>query len=856
MLKLLNLKANLSLYTKVLVILPIFFLGFSFISNKVDAYVLETPSSSGFFDFVDSDQTKVLCEVAGYECEQENGTVGVYGKGALDNVFSGISMGTTGKKFSEFTIDKNLAGDQDSGIVNMLNNLNTALLDQRPLSTQDFIQDKVYALTGAVQAQDAPAQYFPGTGYQLLEPIQAFWGWSVNVVFAFLILIIIGIALAIVFRQNIGGAQMVTIQNAIPSIAMALILVPLSYSISGVFIDAITVGTNAVHQFFFGVGAPARSVYEGVVKEGNDGRTDGCTETTDNPCNRGLYADDYRLDWWNFRNLVDVSDEVEGVANTSVAGQGINSLVLMDIIKRVLDLLAGNSKPAAYWFGEIVNAIFGILMIWIGIKIAIKLLSKYLILVLTPIISPFIFASVAVPGNSTKAIVNYLKMMGAASLFYIVTYLMFVLTFVFTSSVFNDQLPNFSRGLYIPPLLGLRELFDSLPSGSSRSLINLLFSFVGLGIYFSIPKVLESIDTSLDQKFVIPTFLKTPFESLQESFKVTRGAGARALQLTARGGRTTASGLRNLGYNATKAYEQTIKGIKADVTDPNSVAFRRKQENLRRRQEILARLDEIEGDPTKFIERQGLLGELKRLDIDEGLQGSEFSSKSEEGKSRFLTAKVYYGSGGDSSYVFDFNRIYPIWDKFMKAPKGTVITEEVPLGLLQVTAENISLNAKEVLVFGNTIKSSQNQNVFNEVDYPVWDGGPNGTPIFGGLFDQENKIYTIPKTVDFLANEDNNKKNLLNSNPGKIRIRALVPKTGLQKVDVEESKKINIPLILVIENDMAVFEEFFGKYDNRVKRFVGGYLTKVVQTDNRAVKIQSKMVSSYGFKIKMQKSNV
>src|SRR5690606_18904813 len=162
---------------------------------------------------------------------------------------------------------------------------------------------KVYALTnpGRVYAEDlgvAPAPYFPsGTGFQLLQPIQAFWGWSVNIVYGILILIIIGIAFAIIFRNNLGGSQVVTIQSAIPSIALAMILVPLSYAISGLFIDAITIGTNAVHAFLLGPGAPGNAVYESrnVLLKGK------CENQTsdDASCDRGLYADDDRVNWFN-----------------------------------------------------------------------------------------------------------------------------------------------------------------------------------------------------------------------------------------------------------------------------------------------------------------------------------------------------------------------------------------------------------------------------------------------------------------------------------------------------------------------------------------------------------------------------
>ena len=507
------------------------------------------------------------------------------GTATFGNYVCGYVSGTLGALYKT---------NQNQGALNYMAGFNNTLLEQRPLSTQDYLQDKVFALTGRVSAAE-PAPYFPGTGSDLLQPIQTFWGWSVNIVYGFLILIIIGIAFSIVFQQKIGGKETVQIQNAIPSIAMAMILVPLSYAISGVFIDAIAVGTNVVHSFFFAPGAPARELYN--LRANNPGCADPATQstgTTDDPCDRGLYVDDERINVWNFRDIVDVSDQVQGVANsnvtgtgTAIDGNGINSFIVMDIIRRVLDFLAGPSisgqpRTAAYWFGEIINAIVSLMMVWIGIKIAWRLLKKYITLILAPVAAPFIFASVAVPGNSTKAVMNYIKLMGSASAMYIVTYLMFIVTYVFTSGVLNEQLPNFQRGIFIPPLLGLKSIFESIPTSSSQSFTDILFGIVGLGVYFSIPKTLDDIDKALGGNIGIPAFITTPIDALKDSAKVTfRSAPALGARGAIAGGRLARNGVFAVGRGAA-AIEDTMdraRGITPGV-DSNSAKSRRRQRLL------------------------------------------------------------------------------------------------------------------------------------------------------------------------------------------------------------------------------------------------------------------------------------
>ncbi len=504
------------------------FLAFSLLPIKVlaDSSTFGTSFDNSLFQIVPAEQASVL-RTDGCNADMGSGFIfSLIGAAQVpiggSNLTNRLCAVQQAEKAGIVNVDK-LKGDVN--VLDTLGSVNNFILNQRPASTLDYVQDKVYALTGKVNAAE-PAPYFAGgTGYQLLEPIQAFWGWSVNVVYAFLILIIIGIAFAIVFRQKIGGKEMVTIQNAIPSIAMAMILVPLSYAISGVFIDLIGIGANTVHAFFFAPGAPARGVYEGrddntcnnnLVVTNATGDTTG-SGTTDDPCDRGLYIDDSRLEWYNFNSIIDVTDEVEGVANTEIAGQGVNSFFLTYLIKQFLDLLTGSNKTPAYWFGEIINAILLILMIWVSGRIAWRLLKKYLTLILTPIASPFIFASVAVPGNGMNAITNFAKSMGSASLHFIVTYALFLITLVFTSNVFADQLPAFSRGIFIPPILGLKSIFESLPVSGSESLTSFMFGVMGVGVFFSIPSILDNIDKSLGVKEANLGFIKAPIDALKDS---------------------------------------------------------------------------------------------------------------------------------------------------------------------------------------------------------------------------------------------------------------------------------------------------------------------------------------------------
>lgn len=444
-----------------------------------------------------------------------------------------------------------------NGLLAMADRLNGTILDQRPVSAVDFVQNKVYALShpGAVYAAQF-SYYSPGgTGYDLLRPIQGFWSWSVRVVYGVLILIVIVLALAIMFRQKLSSNVEITIQNAIPSIALAMILVPLSYAISGVFIDAIALGTNVAQQFLIGQpSSPGYALYlnrsklttnivgkggdQSKIPDNSDGKTNPDGSTT--PGDRYLMADDPRIDWIRVRNNFDISSQFTKVAQPVADATGISGFPLFRIVWGFMNNIIGNKQNdgSVAWLGDVITFFISLVSIWVAIQIFIKLFKKYLTLIMYPIISPFIFATVAIPGNGSKTIMQYLKTLGSASLFFIVTYVMFLLSLIFISPDFQQTVPNLASGSFSPPLLGLSNIGFSGPN-----LTVLLLTLIGLGIYFSIPKTLDDIDKALGTTATLPEFVKTPIDSFKESynkvFKQAPAIGARAAKTGLAVGRNT-----------------------------------------------------------------------------------------------------------------------------------------------------------------------------------------------------------------------------------------------------------------------------------------------------------------------------
>jgi len=404
-----------------------------------------------------------------------------------------VTQGMTPEKAFETLGLKMNSGPGFAGMVILAT---SDLLQARPVSGVVFALDQVDKLIApdAVFAQTAPQQYFPGTGFALLAPIQGFWGWAATMAFSFMTLIIIVVAFAMIFRSRLGGKEVVQIQNAIPGIVLAMILIPLSYPLSGLFIDGITVTTNLFHDFILGPAGPGASIYQNDVK--------GSDEVPFNQ-GRGLYGDDWRVSSIHIREQFGAQAIASGFAqsfcasSTTDATANCNSINLnqFNLIDSIVSAFK-NNPGLAQLLGNLLNLIFNLIAIVVSIKITWRLLKKFVNMIFLPITSPFIFATVAIPGRGTKAVIDYLKQMLNASLHFIVTYCLFLVVIIFANPAFHATItdPAGAAG-YRPPVLSGVLTSIIVPAGGVSS--SLIFTLLALGLFLAIPSILDQIDEKL-----------------------------------------------------------------------------------------------------------------------------------------------------------------------------------------------------------------------------------------------------------------------------------------------------------------------------------------------------------------------
>lgn len=119
------------------------------------------------------------------------------------------------------------------GLLGETQGLMVALYQNPAASSQTYLAD---VLNSAGVAINQPA-YAQGLGFSALNPILETWKIFRNIAFFFFVIVFIAIGFMIMFRQKISGQVVVTVEQAIPSIIVALLTVTFSYAIAGFLID-------------------------------------------------------------------------------------------------------------------------------------------------------------------------------------------------------------------------------------------------------------------------------------------------------------------------------------------------------------------------------------------------------------------------------------------------------------------------------------------------------------------------------------------------------------------------------------------------------------------------------------------
>lgn len=245
-----------------------------------------------------------------------------------------------------------------------------AYMYQKPASTQTYLADVFQSAKIIPQAQ---AQ---GLGFASLNPVLSTWKAFRNLAYLFFVVIFLVIGFMIMFRQKIGGQTIITVQQAIPNIIVALLFVTFSYAIGGLLID-----------FMYIVMYLITGIFKGSASLMN-------------------------------KNFLEVGAELIKAGFTqgsNVGADTINVILETTGVGDVLDWISGLTV------GVIVSlaVLFGVF------KLFFEVLKSYVSIILLIVFSPLILMIGAIPGQNTFA--SWIKnLVGNLSIFPVILLMLII----------------------------------------------------------------------------------------------------------------------------------------------------------------------------------------------------------------------------------------------------------------------------------------------------------------------------------------------------------------------------------------------------------------------------------------------
>jgi hypothetical protein len=415
--------------------------------------------------------------------------------------------------------------------------LSDTLYQMQPASFIVWAQDQYYQVREGVSFTALAADpqdttyYSPGIGYNILQPVLGLWQWSRNIVYGFYIIILIAIAFLILLRQPMGGQEIVTIANSIPSVIISMVLVTFSYALCGLFIDAIYLGSNVVYNFLFtSQGAPG---YELVNPSAGDAiqvpkwTIHGVNNSDTTDIKNVLQPDDPQMSIWNIFSLtkVNVCNTLNSPTKCSfsyLVPKAAQNNIIGQTIATVLSLADQVNVGNA-----LIELILALAVFQTAFKLFFILLNNYLVLSFYPVIAPFIFLGAALPSNTNKTLNDFFKTLGGASLSFIVLYALFLLLVIFgysaadSSTQLGGAFNQAGQIKWVPPLLGYTEeqIFGATTINNNG--YNVITSLLVFGLYMATPNVLEMVKKFLE--------VNSPFQALSQTSKDITDVGKKAV---------------------------------------------------------------------------------------------------------------------------------------------------------------------------------------------------------------------------------------------------------------------------------------------------------------------------------------
>lgn len=383
-----------------------------------------------------------------------------------------------------------------------------AIYNNPPASTNEYARDLGRTL-GFLPAR-ANAQ---GIGFSGLSTLLPLWKVFRDISYGILAIILIVVGLMVMFRKKIDPKTVVTVQNSIPRIVVALLLVTFSYAIVGLLIDGMyllialaismisnsSVGPSIGHALSASSKLCNSTISQGLntigslTGIGHDlDPTWSTKEATDSLFSGGLFG------WGRFF----FGSGLGAWNDVWSASTGNNPIIktLSVVVPGIIGAFVGGPKGLAagltIFSGPGLLILIILLVLLFGfIRILFMLIDAYINIIIALLTAPFQLVLEAIPGSTSFS--SWLRNLISKLIVFPITIMLLLVAAILTST-------DSAASIWAPPLL----------SGSNGSGGYGMAGIIGLGMLLVIPTFVAGIQKSMKAEPAIPGGIGTMFGPL------------------------------------------------------------------------------------------------------------------------------------------------------------------------------------------------------------------------------------------------------------------------------------------------------------------------------------------------------
>lgn len=330
----------------------------------------------------------------------------------------------------------------------------------------------------------APQAYAQGVGFSGLSVLLPIWKAFRNIAYGIIAVILVIVGFMVMLRKKIDPKTVVTVQNSIPRVVIALLLVTFSYAIVGVLIDLMYLTMVLLMNLIIHEN-PGRFGTDTVQKyiNGNFGEV---TKVYGVGLGKALGNIGAFVPWWGY-----------------AAGAGL-ILLLGFLISGKGGL--GDTLTTSGWISLTLFGIIALVILFGVVRLFFILLDAYINIIISLITAPLHLMLEAVPGANTFS--SWLRQLLSKLVVFPTVAVVLLITYYLTSS--TDEVIG---TMWSPPFL----------FGTSVDNVTPIVGFISLGMLLSLPTIIAGVQKLFKAEPIIPSGAGAVFAPIGSVYQTVSG---------------------------------------------------------------------------------------------------------------------------------------------------------------------------------------------------------------------------------------------------------------------------------------------------------------------------------------------